>query len=160
MSLRNLTAERRRLQNACVWQTWQGYSLRVFLWSSLKLMFSGILQKELFKGGCSSPEMFFQKNYCHAYHTRFATFFPFPSCCVSLLLATERERQLTTARANQTTGLTNGRAVNWPPEVASRPFRALSCRQLTFPFLGALLLNQPNVAFGPGGKQISCSVFR
>ena len=27
-------------------------------------------------------------------------------------LATERERQLTTARANQTTGLTNGRAAN------------------------------------------------
>ena len=33
-------------------------------------------------------------------------------------LATERERQLTTARANQTTGLTNGRAANWAPEVA------------------------------------------
>ena len=27
-------------------------------------------------------------------------------------LATERERQLTTARANQTTGLTNGKATN------------------------------------------------
>ena len=27
-------------------------------------------------------------------------------------LATERERQFTTARANQTTGLTNGRAAN------------------------------------------------
>ena len=33
-------------------------------------------------------------------------------------LATERGRQLTTARANQTTGLTNGRAANWAPEVA------------------------------------------
>ena len=29
-----------------------------------------------------------------------------------LILATELERQSTTARANQTTGLTNGRAVN------------------------------------------------
>ena len=48
-------------------------------------------------------------------------------------LATERERQLTTARANQTTGLTNGRAANWAPEVVFSPFRALSCRQLTFP---------------------------
>ena len=28
-------------------------------------------------------------------------------------LATERERQLTKARANQTTGLTNGKAANW-----------------------------------------------
>ena len=29
-----------------------------------------------------------------------------------MFLATERERQLTTARANQTTGVTNGRAGN------------------------------------------------
>ena len=48
-------------------------------------------------------------------------------------LATERELQLTTARANQTTGLTNGRAANWAPEVVFSPFPALSCRQLTFP---------------------------
>ena len=32
-------------------------------------------------------------------------------------LATERKRQLTTARANQTTSLTNGRAANWAQEV-------------------------------------------
>ena len=44
-------------------------------------------------------------------------------------LATERERQLTTARANQTTGLTNGRVANWAPEVEFSPFR-----QITFPF--------------------------
>ena len=49
-------------------------------------------------------------------------------------LATERERQLTTARANQTTGLTNGRAANWAPEVEFSPYRALSRRQMTFPF--------------------------
>ena len=47
-------------------------------------------------------------------------------------LATERERRLTTARENQTTGLTNGRATNWAPEVESSGFRALSRRQLTF----------------------------
>ena len=39
-------------------------------------------------------------------------------------LATERERQLTTARANQTTGLTNGKATNWAPEAVFSPFRA------------------------------------
>ena len=48
--------------------------------------------------------------------------------------ATERERQLTTTRANQTTGLTNGRATNWAPEVEFSPFRALSRRQMTYPF--------------------------
>ena len=49
-------------------------------------------------------------------------------------LATERERLLTTARANQTTGLTNGKATNWAPEVEFSRFRALSRRQMTFPF--------------------------
>ena len=48
-------------------------------------------------------------------------------------LATERERQFTTARANQATGLTNGRGANWAPDVVFSPFRALSRRQLTFP---------------------------
>ena len=49
-------------------------------------------------------------------------------------LATEQERQLTTARANETTGLANRRAANWAPEVEFSPFRALSRRQMTFPF--------------------------
>jgi len=40
-------------------------------------------------------------------------------------LATEQEPQFTTARANQTTGLTNGRAGNWAPKVAFSPFCAL-----------------------------------
>ena len=39
-----------------------------------------------------------------------------------------------TAPANQTIGLTNGRAANWAPEVEFSPFRALSRRQMTFPF--------------------------
>ena len=49
-------------------------------------------------------------------------------------LATEQESQLTTVRANQTTGLTNGRAVNWAPEAEFSLFRAISRRQMTFPF--------------------------
>ena len=47
-------------------------------------------------------------------------------------LARERERQWTTARANQTTGLTNSRATNWAPEVEFSRFRPLSRRQMTF----------------------------
>ena len=39
-------------------------------------------------------------------------------------LATERERQLTTARASQTTGLTNGTAANWAPQVEFSPYLA------------------------------------
>ena len=49
-------------------------------------------------------------------------------------LTTKRERLLTIARENPTTGLTNGRAANWVPEVEFRPFRALTRRQMTFPF--------------------------
>ena len=47
-------------------------------------------------------------------------------------LATEWERQLTTAHANQTIGLTNDRAANCAPEVTFSPLGALSSRQLTF----------------------------
>ena len=40
---------------------------------------------------------------------------------------------MTTARTNQTTGMTKGKAANWAPEVVFSPFRTLSRRQLTFP---------------------------
>ena len=62
VSLRNRTAERRGRQNACVWQTWQDYYLRFLSWSSLTLMFSGLLQKVLFKGLCSLAKFFFKKD--------------------------------------------------------------------------------------------------
>ena len=39
-----------------------------------------------------------------------------------------------TAHANQTTGLTNGRAANWALEVEFGPFHTLSRHQMTFPF--------------------------
>ena len=58
-------------------------------------------------------------------------------------LATERERQLTTARANQTTGLTNGRAINWAQEVEFSRFRVLSRRQMTFALVQVLLSSHP-----------------
>ena len=51
-----------------------------------------------------------------------------------LIQQQRKERQLTTARANQKTGLTNGRAANWAPEVEFSPFRTPSRRQMTFPF--------------------------
>ena len=92
MSLCNKTVEdeRRGWQNTCMWQTWQANYLCVLWWSSLKLMCSGLLQKDLFKGGWSSADKFFKQNYCHACHTRFIVFFPLPSCCVSSLIITWR----------------------------------------------------------------------
>ena len=71
--------------------------------------------------------------------SRVTVMYLFLSCalcfsCNEADLATQRERQLTTARANQTTGLTNGRATNWAPEVEFSRFRALSRRQMTFAF--------------------------
>ena len=38
----------------------------------LTSLFSGLLQKDLFKGGWSLAESFFKQNYCHVCHTRFA----------------------------------------------------------------------------------------
>lgn len=46
-------------------------------------------------------------------------------------LANDRRRQLTTARANRTTGLTNVRAANWVPEVEFSPFRVRLSSHLT-----------------------------
>ena len=89
-SLRNRTAERRGRQNAYVWQTWQAYYLCVLWWSSLKLMFSGLLPKVLFKGGW--------RYCCHACHTRFAVFFPLPSRCVSSLMSREKAKRATNVK--------------------------------------------------------------
>ena len=86
VSLRNRTAGRRGRQIACAWRTWQGYNLRVLLWSWLTSMFSGLLPKDLFKRKGSLAKSYFKQNYCHVCHTRFAVFFPLPSCCVSSLI--------------------------------------------------------------------------
>ena len=58
----------------------------------LTSMFSGLLQKDLFKGRWILAKSYFKQNYCHACHTRFAVFFPLPSCCVSSLLKFEAGR--------------------------------------------------------------------
>ena len=50
-----------------------------------------------------------------------------------------RGRSFDATPANQT-GLTNGRAANWAPEVVFSPFRALSRRQLTLPFYCKIIL--------------------
>ena len=64
-----------------------GLLLMCLCWSWLK-MFPGllVLQKDLsIKGGRRSAKTFFKQNYCHACHTKFAVFFPLPSCSVSSL---------------------------------------------------------------------------
>ena len=70
-----------------VWGKWD----RAINWlfcrdCQLKLRFSGLLQKDLLKGNWSWAKSCFKQNYCHACHTRFAVFFPLPSCCVSSLI--------------------------------------------------------------------------
>ena len=57
--------------------------LRVLSWSSLASMFSAMLDIDLFKGKWSLAKSYLKQNYCHPCHTRFAVFFPLPSCCVS-----------------------------------------------------------------------------
>ena len=81
VSLRNRTAGSRGRRTACTWRKWQGYNLRVLSWSWLTSMFSGLLQKDLFKRKGSLTKSYFKQNYCHPCHTRFAVFFPLPSCC-------------------------------------------------------------------------------
>ena len=92
VSLRNRKAGRRGRQNACVWQTWQGYYVGLLSWSSFNINVSRLLQNDLFKERCSLATCFFKQNYCHDCHTRFAVFFSLPSCCVSSLLLTREAR--------------------------------------------------------------------
>ena len=72
-----------------MWDTWQAYYLCVLRWSSLKLMFSGLWQKDRFKGEWSSAEKFLKQNCCHACHTRFAVFFFFPVLLRKLTIYSE-----------------------------------------------------------------------
>ena len=55
--------------------------------------FSGPLQKDLFQGKWSLSKSCLKQNYCHPCHTRFAVFFPLPSCCVSSLFLDQNEAQ-------------------------------------------------------------------
>ena len=63
---------------------------------------------------------------------------------------------MTTARANHTTGLTNGITANCAPEVEFCPFRALSRRPSND--VPVLLLNQPIIPYGTPGE-FYCSIF-
>ena len=86
VSLCNRTAGRRGRQNVCVWQIRQGYNLHVMSWSSLSVNVFLFLQKDLFKGKWRLAKSYFKQNCCHGCHTKFAVFFPLPSCCVSSLI--------------------------------------------------------------------------
>ena len=86
VSLLIRTAQRRRRQKPCVWQTWHTYYLRVCCHVQLIQLCFDLLQKDLLKGRWSLAEIIFKQNYCHACHTRFAVFFPLPSLRVGSLL--------------------------------------------------------------------------
>ena len=84
--------KKRMAKRLCVTNV-TGLLLEHFLWWSsliVKIIFPGLLQKDLFKGGWSSADKSFKQNYCHACHTRFAVFLPLPSCCISSLIITWR----------------------------------------------------------------------
>ena len=86
VSLRNRTADRRGRQNACLWQTWQGHYLRVMSSSSQNINVFWSLQKNIYLNESEVwRKSYFKQNYCQVCHTRFAVFFPLPSCCVSSL---------------------------------------------------------------------------
>ena len=77
--------DRRGRQTAFVWQTWQGYYLRVLSRSSLNItVFWSFTKRSVYsRGRWSLAGNFSKHNYCHACQTRFAVFFLLPSHCVS-----------------------------------------------------------------------------
>ena len=71
--LRKRTTERRGRQNVCVWQTWQGYYLRVLSWSLLNI--TVFLSLKI----CLKKSEIWQKTfqyYCHAWQSSFAVLLP------------------------------------------------------------------------------------
>ena len=90
VSLRNRMAGRRGRQNACAWQKWQDYYVRVLSWYiHITLTFTSLYKKIPFKGEWSLAKSCFKQNYCHACYTRFAVFFPLPSGCVNKFTQSE-----------------------------------------------------------------------
>ena len=86
VSLRNRTAR--------VWQTWQGYYLRVLSLSLLNILCFLVFYKKIsLKEGEVWRKDISKQNYCHACHTRFAVFLPLSSCCLSSLLSRARKHQ-------------------------------------------------------------------
>ena len=83
VSLRNRTAGRRGRQNNCVWLINRAITCVFCRDLHLTTMFTGPLQRDLFKGRWSLAERCLKQNSCHACHTKFAVFFPLPSRCVS-----------------------------------------------------------------------------
>ena len=61
----------------------------------LPLIFSGLLQTDLFKERWSLAESYFKQNFCHPCHTRFAVVFPPLSCCASSLITPPITTELT-----------------------------------------------------------------
>lgn len=76
--------------NACVRKTWHDSHCTCVFFCDLNwtLLCFGLFQKDLSKERRSSTESFSKShNYSRACHTRFAVFFPPPSCCVSSLIS-------------------------------------------------------------------------
>ena len=73
---------RSRRQNACAWQMCQAITSMLCCDLHLLFMFSGVLQKDLFKGKWSlEKNNYFKQSNCHA--TSFCIFVPLPSCRIS-----------------------------------------------------------------------------
>ena len=65
VSVRNRTAGRRGRQNVCVWQTWQGYYLRVLSWSSINILCSLVFCKKIsLKESEVCWKVISKENYC------------------------------------------------------------------------------------------------
>ena len=99
MSLRNRTPNRLFVTNVT------GLLLACFVVSSLKLMFSGLFQKVLFKGGLSLEECFFQSKLFSRLSHKVCRLL---SCPVSPLRARERTTTTSTQTKRGSRGLNPG----------------------------------------------------
>ena len=86
VSLHNRKAERRGRQNACVWQTWHGYYLRVLLCSLLPINAFWSFTIRSVKKRLKIGGKFFKTKLLSRLSHKVCRLLPLPSCCVSYLI--------------------------------------------------------------------------
>ena len=86
VSLHNRKAERRGRQNACVWQTWHSYYLRVLLWSLLPFNAFWSFTIRSVKKRVKIGGTFFKTKLLSRLSHKVCRLLPLPVCFVSLLI--------------------------------------------------------------------------
>ena len=141
VSLRNRTADRRRRQNACVWQTWQGCCLGVLSWSSFNIIVSIFLHRDLIKGMWSLAKSFFEIKLLSSSSHKVYRILSSSALCVNSLLF----RQMTTFANDLTSGKCRWQVwrVHFRSQLKYFRWRGILANKYCMYFISWILLSSP-----------------